>query len=208
MNGIALCRHAKANIEYSHIPFVLLTAQSNLDAEIESLESGADFYITKPFTWRHLKVVIKNQLEIRSKLKSIFLHQPFIETNTLTTNKRDETFLKKIVDVIEERMMDSQFSVEELSREMAMCRSSLHKKLKSLTGQVPNEFIRLVRLRKSAKLLLRNEYNISEISFMVGFKSHSYFSKCFVQQFQIAPSEFTAKHLEERQKAVAATQSL
>lgn len=203
MNGIAFCQRAKTNIAYSHIPFVLLTAQSNLDAEIESLESGADFYITKPFTWRHLKVVIKNQLECRAKLKFKFSQQPFAETHTLTTNKRDETFLQKVVEIIEERIMDSQLSVEELSRELAMCRSSLHKKLKSLTGQVPNEFIRLVRLKKAAKLLVLNEHNVSEVGYMVGFRSHSYFSRCFVQQFQIAPSEFTAKHLEGQLKLQA-----
>ncbi|WP_114778586.1 hybrid sensor histidine kinase/response regulator transcription factor [Botryobacter ruber] len=197
MDGITLCQQVKSNIAFSHLPFVLLTAQSNSDAEIEGIESGADFYITKPFKWRHLKVVIKNQLEARATLKLKFSQQPFADTTTLTTNTRDNAFLKKIVETIEERITDPKLSVEELSREMAMSRSSLHKKLKSLTGQVPNEFIRLVRLKHAAKLLLQNEYNISEVGYMVGFNSHSYFSKCFVQQFKITPSEFTEKHLQE-----------
>lgn len=198
MNGTALCQELKSNIDHSHIPFILLTAKSNLDAEIESIESGADFYITKPFTWRHLKVVIKNLLESRARLKHKFLQQPFADTVALATNRRDEKFLQKIVEIIEARIADPQLSVEELSRDVAMSRSSLHKKLKSLTGQVPNEFIRLVRLKKAAKLLIQNEYNVSEVGFMVGFNSHSYFSKCFIQQFQIAPSEFTEKHLREK----------
>jgi ligand-binding sensor domain-containing protein/signal transduction histidine kinase/DNA-binding response OmpR family regulator len=202
MNGIALCQELKSNIDHSHIPFILLTAKTNLDAEIESIESGADFYITKPFTWRHLKVVIKNQLESRFRLKNKFSQQPFADTVTLATNRRDEKFLQKLVDIIEARITDPQLSVEELSRDVAMCRSSLHKKVKSLTGHVPNEFIRLVRLKKAAKLLIQNEHNVSEVGFLVGFKSHSYFSRCFVQQFQIAPSEFTEKHLQERSKYV------
>ncbi|AKQ46169.1 hypothetical protein TH63_11865 [Rufibacter radiotolerans] len=198
MNGISLCQHVKGNINFSHLPFILLTAQSNSDAEIEGIESGADFYITKPFKWRHITVVIKNQLESRSKLKLKFSQQPFADTNTLTTNTRDNQFLQKIVDIIEERITDPKLSVEELSREMGMSRSSLHKKLKSLAGQVPNEFIRLVRLKQAARLLLQNEYNISEIGYMVGFNSHSYFSKCFFQQFQLTPSEFTEKHQAEQ----------
>lgn len=196
MDGMRLCQELKSTIDHSHIPFILLTAKSNLDAEIESIESGADFYITKPFTWRHLKVVIKNLLESRARLKHKFSQQPFADTVTLATNRRDEKFLQKIVEIIEARIADPQLSVEELSREVAMSRSSLHKKLKSLTGQVPNEFIRLVRLKKAAKLLVQNEYNVSEVGFMVGFNSHSYFSKCFVQQFKIAPSEFTEKHMQ------------
>lgn len=197
MNGIALCQQVKNNIDFSHTPFILLTAKTNMDAEIESIESGADFYVTKPFSWRHLKAVIKNQLESRARLKMKFSQQPFADTLTLATNRRDEKFLQKIVDIIEARMTDPQLSVEELSRELAMSRSSLHKKLKSLTGQVPNEFIRLVRLKKAAKLLVENQYNVSEVGYIVGFNSHSYFSKCFIQQFKIAPSEFTEKHLRE-----------
>lgn len=198
MNGIAFCSEVKNRIDHSHLPFLLLTAKSNLDAEIESIESGADGYITKPFAWRHVRAVIKNQLELRSRLRSKFSQQPFAGTATLATNSRDEKFLQKIVGIIETRMTDPQLSVEELSRDLAMSRSSLHKKLKSVTGQAPNEFIRLVRLKKAAKLLIQNEYNVSEVGYMTGFKSHSYFSKCFFQQFQIAPSEFREKHLQQK----------
>lgn len=198
MDGITLCQTVKNDLEYSHLPFVLLTAQANPDAEIEGIESGADFYITKPFKWRHILAVIKNQLEAQAKLRQKFSQLPFVEPATLTTNSRDNVFLQKIVEVIEERITDPKLSVEELSREMAMSRSSLHKKLKSLTGQVPNEFIRIVRLKEAAKLLLQNQYNISEVGYMVGFNSHSYFSKCFVQQFKVTPSEFLEKHVAEQ----------
>ena len=170
---------------------------------IAGLESGADAYIPKPFKWRHVLAVIKNQLESRDRLKHKFLQQPFTDTNsldtsTLSTKTRDKKFLQRVVEIIEERITDPTLSVEELGRELAMSRSSLHKKLKSMTGQVPNEFIRLVRLKQAANLLIRNEYNVSEIGYMVGFNSHSYFSKCFFQQFKRTPSEFADKHQEEK----------
>lgn len=198
MDGMELCRQVKTNINYSHMPLVLLTAKANSEAEIEGLESGADFYIPKPFKWRHVLVVIKNLLESRSRLKVKFSQQPFADTTTLTSNSRDKKFLEKVVQIIEDRLMDPKLSVEELGRELAMSRSSLHKKLKAMTGQVPNEFIRLVRLKKAANLLVLKEYNVSEIGYMVGFNSHSYFSKCFFQQFNLTPSEFAEKHQAEQ----------
>src|SRR5690606_36875464 len=139
-----------------------LTARGNSEAEIEGIENGADSYIIKPFKWKHVAAVIKNLIESRSMLKDKFAVQPFAEAGSLTTNSRDKKFIETIVETIEERMSDPQLSVEELSRNMNMSRSSLHKKLKSLTGHVPNEFIRLVRLKHAAKLLLTNEYSISE----------------------------------------------
>jgi AraC-like DNA-binding protein len=172
----------------------LLTAKGNTDAEISGIESGADAYITKPFKWKHVAVVIKNLLESRARLKNKFTRQPFADVNTLTTNTHDKKFVEKLINIIEERITDPQLSVEELSREMAMSRSSLHKKLKAMSGHVPNEFIRLIRLKNAAKLLLSGEHNISEVGYLTGFNSPSYFSKCFMQQFNLTPSEFAEKH--------------
>jgi DNA-binding response OmpR family regulator len=189
-DGLELCKKVKQDINFSHIPFILLTAKANSEAEIEGFENGADAYIVKPFKWKHVSAVIKNLLGSRAILKEKFSQQPLAEAKGLTTNTRDSKFIQKIISIIEERITDPQLSVEELSREMAMSRSSLHKKLKSMTGSVPNEFIRLVRLKHAAKLLLLQEYNVSEVGFMVGFNSHSYFSKCFFQQFNQTPTEF------------------
>lgn len=195
MDGIAFCKMVKTNINYSHIPFILLTARSNSDSEIDGIENGADYYIIKPFKWKHVIAVVKNLLQSRSMLKDKFAEQPFATGLSLTTNLRDRKFMERVMEIIEERIMDTQLSVEELSREMNMSRSSLHKKLKSLSGYLPNEFIRTIRLKHAAKLILSNEYNISEISYMSGFNSHSYFSRCFIQQFKLTPSEFLEKHL-------------
>jgi YesN/AraC family two-component response regulator len=194
MDGIEFCKQVKNNINYSHIPFILLTAKGNSDAEIAGIENGADAYLIKPFKWKHVTVVIKNLLESRVKLKSKFTQQPFADVDTLTTNTHDKKFVEKLISIIEDRITDHQLSVEELSREMAMSRSSLHKKLKAMSGHVPNEFIRLIRLKNAAKMLLSGEHNISEVGYLTGFNSPSYFSRCFMQQFTVTPSEFVEKH--------------
>jgi signal transduction histidine kinase/ligand-binding sensor domain-containing protein/DNA-binding response OmpR family regulator len=194
MDGIEFCKQVKSNVNYSHIPLILLTAKGNSDAEIAGIENGADAYMMKPFKWKHVTVVIKNLLESRVRLKNKFTQQPFAAVDTLTTNTHDKKFVEKLISIIEERITDPQLSVEELSREMAMSRSSLHKKLKAMSGHVPNEFIRLIRLKNAAKMLLSGEHNISEVGYMTGFNSPSYFSRCFMQQFSVTPSEFAEKH--------------
>ncbi|RYY24844.1 MAG: hybrid sensor histidine kinase/response regulator, partial [Chitinophagaceae bacterium] len=194
MDGIDLCRHVKNNISYSHIPFILLTARGNSDSELAGLESGADAYMIKPFKWKHVTVVIKNLLESRWRLKHRFTQQPLADIGTLSTNTQDRKFIEKLIFIIESRIMDPQLSVEELSREIHMSRSGLHKKLKAMSGHVPNEFIRLIRLRNAAKLLLNGATNISEVGYRVGFSSHSYFSKCFAQQFNLTPTEFAENY--------------
>ncbi len=194
MDGIELCHRVKANINFSHIPLILLTAQGNSDAEIAGIESGADAYIIKPFRWKHLAATTRQLMESRQTLKKKFSKQPFTDAGTLTTNNHDRKFLEKLTLIIEERITDPQLSVEELSREMAMSRSSLHKKLKGISGQVPNEFIRLIRLKNAAKMLLSGDCRISEVGYLSGFNSASYFSKCFLQQFGVTPTDFLETH--------------
>ena len=194
MDGFEFCKEVKRNINYSHIPLILLTAKSNSEAEITGIENGADAYIVKPFKWKHVTVVIKNLLESRVRLMNKFTQQPFADVTTLTTNTHDKKFVEKLIEIIEERITDPQLSVEELSKEMSMSRSSLGKKLKAMSGHVPNEFIRLIRLKNAAKMLSSGEHNISEVGYLTGFNSPSYFSRCFLQQFNLTPSEFADKH--------------
>ncbi|MEC3880120.1 hybrid sensor histidine kinase/response regulator transcription factor [Parapedobacter sp. 10938] len=194
IDGLELCRLVKTNINYSHIPLIMLTAKGNSGAEIAGIENGADAYIIKPFKWKHVLAVTKNLLESRDLLREKFAQHPFETVNSLGTNAGDKQFIAQIVAVIETRITDPQLSVEELSREMNMSRSSLHKKVKSLSGRVPNEFIRVVRLKHAAKLLLAAHQSVSEVGYMVGFNSPSYFSKCFAQQFKLTPSEFIDKY--------------
>lgn len=195
MDGITLCKAVKTNINYSHIPLVLLTAKGTREAEIEGVEAGADAYILKPFKWKHLTAVVKNLLDSRERLKEKFSEQPGSDISVLTTNTRDQEFMERVVRIIESRVIDPQLSVEELSKDMAMSRSNLLKKLKSLSGYGPNELIRLVRLKHAARLLATNEHTIADIAYMTGFNSPSYFSKCFQQQFKLTPKEFADKHI-------------
>lgn len=194
MDGMALCKRIKTNFDYSHIPVILLTAKGNSESELEGIESGADAYVVKPFKWKHITVLVKNLLETRTKLKEKFNHQPLAGIATITTNTQDKKFIEKITNIIESRIDDYRLSVEELSRELAMSRSTLHKKLKAVTGQVPNEFIRLIRLKAATRLLVSGEHNISEVGYKTGFNSPSYFSRCFIQQFKLTPSEFLEKY--------------
>lgn len=190
MDGIELCRVIKNNMNYSHIPFMLLTAKSNAEAELEGLESGADAWITKPFKWKHVVAVIKNLLDSRERLRLKFSEQPAMNAEVLTTNTRDKEFMERIMAIIEQRITDSQLSVEELSKELAMSRSNLHKKLKSLSGMGPNELIRLIRLKHAARLLTARQHTVAEVAYLSGFSSPSYFTKCFQQQFNVGPKEY------------------
>ncbi len=197
MDGIALCRQIKEQISSSHIPVILLTAKGTTDAELQGLESGADAYIMKPFKWKQITATIRNLLETRARLKEKFSAHPFVEANTLYNNPNDKIFIDQITAVIEERLDDHQLSVEELSRELAMSRSTLHKKLKAISGHSPNEFIRVIRLKEAAKLLLSGGCNVSEAGYRTGFSSPSYFTKCFTLQFGATPSEFIEKYLSD-----------
>jgi signal transduction histidine kinase/ligand-binding sensor domain-containing protein/CheY-like chemotaxis protein len=190
MDGISLCKKVKNDINYSHLPIILLTAKTNSEAEIEGLESGADAYIAKPFKWKQLSLIARNLIELQANLKLRFAQYPFESTEILASGTKDKKFLNKLIEAIEERISDPLLSVEELGKEMGLSRSSLYKKVKGMTGNVPNEFIRIIRLKNAAKLLITNDYNISEVGYMVGFSSHSYFSKCFYQQFKLTPTEF------------------
>lgn len=190
MDGLELCHQVKTNIAYSHIPFILLTAKGNSESELKGIEAGADAYMMKPFKWKHIVAVVKNLIASREKLRLKYSEQPNSDVSVLATNSRDKAFMEKVVSIIEARIIDPQLSVEELSRDMAMSRSNLHKKLKSLSGYVPNELIKLVRLKHAARLLQAGEHTVTEVAYMTGFSSPSYFSKCFLQQFKVTPKEY------------------
>lgn len=193
MDGLELCCQVKTSIAYSHIPFVLLTARGNSDSELKGIEAGADAYIMKPFKWKHIAAVVKNLIASREKLRVKFSEQPNSDVSVLATNSRDKAFMERVVSIIEERIIDPQLSVEELSRELAMSRSNLHKKLKSLSGYVPNELMKLVRLKHAARLLQAGDHTVTAVAYMTGFSSPSYFSKCFLQQFKETPKEYADK---------------
>lgn len=194
MDGLELCKSIKSDIETCHIPIILLTAKTTLQNRIEGLKTGADAYIEKPFAMPHLLVQIGNLLESRMKLRQNFANNPYIATNSIAQNKADEDFLNKLTEIIKQNLEEENFNIDNLASEMNMSRTSLHRKIKGITELTPGDFIRLIRLKKAAELLLQGEYRINEICMLVGIQSLSYFSKCFQKQFGVLPKDFAKSH--------------
>lgn len=190
MDGIEMSRLVKNDIRTSHIPIILLTAKSSEEAKLESLEIGVDDYITKPFNLDALLLKIRNLTERRDAKRQIFQKQVKIEPSQITINSLDEKLIEKAVKIVEENISNSEFSVEELSRSLGMSRVYLYKKLLSITGKSPIEFIRIIRLKRAAQLLEKSQLSISEIAYEVGFNSPKYFSKYFKDEFGVLPSAY------------------
>ncbi len=194
MDGIEMCRTLKTDIETCHIPVIMLTARSSEEQRIEGLETGADSYIPKPFNPKHLMVRIEKLLELRKTLREKFGNDIGFETEQAGIAIPDRDLLKKVTSVIKKRMSDSKLSVETLAEEVGISRGHLQRKLKNLTGQNPNEFIRIIRLKQAAEILTANDVSIAEVAEMVGFNSQSYFSTAFTKQFNISPSQYVEEN--------------
>lgn len=190
MDGMELLKTIKSQVEYSHIPVVLLTAKSNLQSKIEGLELGADAYIEKPFSLDYLQAQVQSLLKNRKLVKELFSKRPLTEANVVALTKADELFLQKVNASIEANINNIQFGVDLLADKLSMSRSSLHRKIKGLSDLTPNDYIRLHRLKKAALLLHEGSYRVNEIAAITGFTSSSYFTKCFQQHFGMLPKNF------------------
>ncbi|MDD2438240.1 MAG: response regulator, partial [Massilibacteroides sp.] len=193
MDGIEFCKEVKTNFLYSHIPVILLTAKTENTTKVESIKTGADAYIEKPFSFQLLQAQINNLLNSRKLLKKKFSEMPFMKLDSIAGNKADEVFLSKLNAIIEKNISNVEFSIDVLAEQLCISRSGLFAKIKTLTDMTPNELIHLVRLKKAAQLLATKEYRINEICYLVGFNNPSYFSKCFQKQFGVLPKDFTNK---------------
>lgn len=190
IDGLELCDRLKSDLAYSHIPIILLTAKTNLQAKIAGLQSGADAYIEKPFSVEYLKVSISSLLKNRDKLRVAFAHSPFVSTGSVAMTKADEAFLKTLNEVVLSNMQDSDFNLDDMASLLNMSRSSLNRKIKGILDMTPNDYIRLERLKKAAQLLREGECKVNEVCYMVGFNTPSYFTKCFQKQFGALPKDF------------------
>jgi ligand-binding sensor domain-containing protein/signal transduction histidine kinase/DNA-binding response OmpR family regulator len=191
MDGLQLCAEVKSNIDYSHIPVVLLTAKADIKSHIEGLEAGADAYVEKPFSMDHLLAQLSNIFTNRNKVKQAFINSPTQKVGSIALTKADEIFLEKVTQIIDKNLSDVGFNVDMLADELHISRSSLHRKIKGISELTPNDFIQLVRLKKAAELLQEGSYRVNEICFLVGFSSSSYFSKRFKKQFGASPKEIS-----------------
>ena len=201
MDGIAMLDAVKHNVITSHIPVVLLTAKSSVEHQIEGMRYGADFYVTKPFNTAHVIALVNSLINQRKQLFSSFMgNKNLIDLapgRVLLTSK-DEQLLKQVIEIVEQHITDVNFNIDEAATAVGLGRTTFYKKLKSLTGMAPVEFVKEMRLKRSLQLMDAGGYNISEISYMVGFTSLAYFSTCFKEKYQQTPSQYLKK-LKEKQ---------
>jgi signal transduction histidine kinase/ligand-binding sensor domain-containing protein/DNA-binding response OmpR family regulator len=191
MSGSEMCSKIKNNFLVSHIPVVLLTAQTAIEFNIEGLRLGADDYIIKPFHVKTLITRCNNLVNNRKALQEKFSKQIDTSPRLVATNKIDREFLEKATQIVENHLDNSSFDVQAFSNEMALGRTNLFTKIKGITGKTPNEFILNIRLKKAAFWLANSpEYNITDITYMLGFSTPKYFSKCFKEQFGVSPSAY------------------
>lgn len=190
MDGPELCRQVRQNPNISHLPFVMLTAKTDDNSKAEGMSCGADVFIEKPFSMKYLEASVNHLIEMRRLLQSKFSHTPLESIQEIAPTKVDNDFLGKMTKIIEENLANPELNVAFLAGQLGMSRSSLFNKIRGLADVTPNEMIQVVRLKKAARLLKEGGYRISEVSYMVGFSSPSYFSKCFQKQFGIKPADF------------------
>ena len=188
-DGYQVCRELKMDERTSHVPIILLTAKAGSEDKIEGLQTRADDYVTKPFVPAELLLRVENLIESRKKLREKYKHQGTLKPTDIAENSIDEKFLNKLIEIVEGQLDNERFGVEQLSEEIGMSRSQLHRKLTAIIGQGPNQFIRSFRLNRAHDLLKQKAATTSEIAYRVGFGSPSYFTKCFQEQFGYVPSE-------------------
>ncbi len=191
MNGLEMTRELKSNIEFNHIPIILLTAKNTIENHIEGLKAGADAYVDKPFKFTYLLAEIETILENRRRERESFLHKPYIPVQNTNINRQNEEFLRKMSELIIANIKSPDFNVERLGADMCMSRSSLHRKIKEVSDLTPIDFIKLIRLKKAAELIQEYDYRTNEVCEMVGINSPSYFIKLFQKQFGMTPKEFS-----------------
>ncbi len=190
MDGNEMTRLLKSDIDTSHIPIILLSARTTEENKIEGLECGADYYITKPFNFKILELKLKNIIKNREKIKEHFSKDILFFKNEPRIKDLDKEFLQKVIAQAEIHILDSNLSVENLGKTFGMNRLTFYRKIKTITGLAPSEFIKTIQLHKASDLLKNSDLTISEIAFKVGFETPSYFTKCFKNAFKVKPSDY------------------
>ncbi len=194
-DGIEMLQDIKKNATISHVPVVLLTAKTNIESKLSGMSYGADDYITKPFSVPYFKARISNLIEQRRLLQAYFVSgmangNKGFQPSQIVISSHDEELMRRVMQFIEDNIDNSEFSVEELSQHTAMSRSVFFKKIKSLTGLTPVEFIRDIRMQRAAQILESGEYMVKEVSYMVGISDTKYFAKCFRAKYGLSPLEY------------------
>ncbi|MBX2924143.1 MAG: response regulator [Chitinophagaceae bacterium] len=190
MDGYELCQRMKSDIKFSHIPIILLTAKNSIQSKVEGLEVGAEAYIEKPFSQAYLEAQIASMFQNRERMMHFFSNSPLVHMRSMAHSKADETFLEKLQNVILDNIDDADLDTEKLAKNLNMSRSTLFRKIKDLSNLTPNELINIIRLKKAAELLKDKNLRVYEVSYMVGYKHPSNFSRDFSRQFGKSPADF------------------
>ncbi|TKD60467.1 response regulator [Flavobacterium sp. ASW18X] len=190
-DGLLFTKKCKTSDATSHIPIIMLTAKAGDENTLVGLEYGADAYLTKPFNTEILRQQAKNLLETQQKIQQRFSKEVVLTPKDISINSYDERFLTNLQNILDDKLVESDFNTENFAQALGMSRMQLHRKLKALTGQSTTEFIRIQRLKLAAGLLKKSDVNVSEIGYSVGFNNHSYFTKSFKEHFGVSPTEYS-----------------
>jgi DNA-binding response OmpR family regulator len=190
MDGYEMSRKLKKDFKTSHIPIIMLTAKATKDDKLEGLEIGADDYLVKPFDPEELLIRVNNLIKLREQMREKFRLELLLKPREVVVPSSERTFIDKLSEIIERKLADEKFGVDELSKEIGLSRSQLHRKLKAVSDQTTTEFIRNFRLQRAADLIKQNAGNMAEIAYQVGFSSQAYFTKSFTELFGCSPGEY------------------
>ncbi|MCC9135616.1 two-component regulator propeller domain-containing protein [Pontibacter silvestris] len=194
MSGLELCSKIKENVSLSHIPVILLTASSSPEVKLKGIEGGADDYITKPFEKELLVAKVDNILKSRDNLQRFFYNEITLKTNKLRISAEYSNFLAVCIETIESHLDDPDFNIKAFAKEMGMSHSNLYNRVKSISGRSVSDFVRFIRLRKVAKLLIDTDCKVNEAAFQAGFSDIKYFRAQFHKLFGMNPSEYIKKY--------------
>ena len=197
MDGIELCKQIKEDVCTSHIPVILLTAKDSIQDKEEGYESGADSYLTKPFSAKLLNSRVHNLLESRKKLAVLIADRAKkLESDSsgqeepMKLNKLDADFIARFTSIVEANIEMNKLDMGFVKDKMRMSHSTLYRKIKGLTGMSGNEFIRKIKLKNSLRLLTEERLNVSEAAYASGFNDLGYFRACFKEEYGMVPSEY------------------
>ncbi|WP_316765892.1 two-component regulator propeller domain-containing protein [Pedobacter frigiditerrae] len=194
LDGIELCREIKADPTMSHIPVILLTADPSPELRLQGIEVGAYDFISKPFDKELFTAKINGVIKNRSNLQSYFYNEVTLKSERNKISQEDKSFIQKTITIIEDNLMETNFNVKILASQLSMSHSNLYKRIKATSGLSINSFVRFIRLRKAAELLINTGLNINEVAFRVGINDIKYFRVQFQNQFKLTPSAFIKKH--------------
>jgi len=194
LNGIEFCKAIKEDPALSHIPVILLTADPSPETKLKGIEVGAYDFISKPFDKELFTAKINGVIKNRTNLQSYFYNEITLKSDPHKVSQEDKSFLQKCIMIIEDKLSEDEFNVKALASDLGMSHSNLYKKIKATSGLSINSFIRFIRLRKAAELLINTNLNINEAAFRVGINDIKYFRVQFQNQFKLTPSEFIKKH--------------